>query len=248
MRITIELRRPAQRSVVLTIALLLLVVPGVALASHQFLDVPNSNPFHDDIGAIAEAGITTGFGDGNYHPSDPVTRQAMAAFMHRGFGRVALADGAAVMTASVDVLAGSVSSSFVPVRQVTIEVPGQNTTFNPNQLVFVHGRVTLLADMTSNIAGCACEFAARIKDPFGNLSGIQTQTFFAGATTDLQQFEYYLDVDALFTIPPGSRTFELQVSLNNRDISTSAYSFNLADRSALSAMTFPFGSTGTNDY
>ncbi|MEO6350398.1 MAG: S-layer homology domain-containing protein [Candidatus Limnocylindrales bacterium] len=43
----------------------------------------NSNPFHDDIAWLSDYGITTGFGDGTYRPSDPVTRQAMAAFMHR---------------------------------------------------------------------------------------------------------------------------------------------------------------------
>ena len=101
--ISIELRRPARRSVALLLGALLLLTPAVVLASHQFpSDVPTTHPFHDQISAIAKAGITAGFPDGGYHPSDPVTRQAMAAFMQRGFGRVGLAAGTAPTTASVD--------------------------------------------------------------------------------------------------------------------------------------------------
>ena len=132
MRITIELRRPARRSVALLLGLLLLSAPAVVLASHQFPDVPDEHPFHDEIGAIAEAGITAGFGDGGYHPADPVTRQAMAAFMQRGFGRVGLAIGEASMTSFLNVADGDFSTAAVPVRQLTISVPGANNAFSPS--------------------------------------------------------------------------------------------------------------------
>jgi hypothetical protein len=68
------------------IALLLGAVaafPLGILASHQFLDVPDSNAYHDDIDAIADVGVTTGCGGGNYCPSALVTREQMAAFMNR---------------------------------------------------------------------------------------------------------------------------------------------------------------------
>jgi len=67
-----------------------LVLAGAtgAWASHQFSDVSTTHPFHAQITAIRGAGITTGFDDGTYRPSDPVSRGAMAAFMARGFGRV----------------------------------------------------------------------------------------------------------------------------------------------------------------
>jgi hypothetical protein len=52
-------------------------------ASHQFNDVPDSNQFHDDIEWMADNGIADGFADGGYHPNAAVTRQAMAAFLHR---------------------------------------------------------------------------------------------------------------------------------------------------------------------
>lgn len=68
------------------------IVTGLALsttayASHDFSDVPDSNTFHDDISWLADSGITNGFPDGTYHPTDPVSRQAMAAFMRRLAGQ-----------------------------------------------------------------------------------------------------------------------------------------------------------------
>jgi hypothetical protein len=68
---------------VLALALALAAFPLGALASHDFADVPDSNPFHADISALAASGVTTGCGGGNYCPSAFVTREQMAAFMNR---------------------------------------------------------------------------------------------------------------------------------------------------------------------
>ncbi|HUS20812.1 MAG TPA: S-layer homology domain-containing protein [Aeromicrobium sp.] len=82
-------RSGAVKLIVLSMVLTLAVaVPASVWATHQFLDVADSNPFHDAISAISDAGITTGFSDGGFHPSADVTRQAMAAFLERGLGRV----------------------------------------------------------------------------------------------------------------------------------------------------------------
>jgi hypothetical protein len=54
------------------------------IASHQFSDVPDTNIYHADIDALADAGVTTGCGDGStFCPSAFVTREQMAAFMNR---------------------------------------------------------------------------------------------------------------------------------------------------------------------
>jgi hypothetical protein len=83
-------RQSAIKLVAVSVALTLLIALPISVwANHQFNDVPTSNPFHADISAISDAGITTGFNDGGYHPAADVTRQAMAAFLHRGLGRVA---------------------------------------------------------------------------------------------------------------------------------------------------------------
>jgi hypothetical protein len=81
-------RRALALAVLSTVIAVAVAVPASVWATHQFFDVSNANVFHDDISAIADAGITTGFNDGGFHPTANVTRQAMAAFLGRGLGRI----------------------------------------------------------------------------------------------------------------------------------------------------------------
>ncbi|WP_448610221.1 S8 family serine peptidase [Geodermatophilus sp. URMC 60] len=48
-----------------------------------FADVPAGHRFCTEIAWLATTGVTTGYADGGFHPAAPVTRQAMAAFLHR---------------------------------------------------------------------------------------------------------------------------------------------------------------------
>ncbi len=64
----------------------LMVAPVAAYAIDRFTDVPTSNVFHDDIGWLADAGVTLGCNppdNDQFCPSDNVTREQMAAFMRR---------------------------------------------------------------------------------------------------------------------------------------------------------------------
>jgi hypothetical protein len=54
-----------------------------------FPDVPAEHPFADPIAWGVESGVVTGYTDGLFRPTAPVTRQAFVAFLHR------LSDGAA---------------------------------------------------------------------------------------------------------------------------------------------------------
>jgi len=81
----------------------LIVAPLTAIAMHNFDDVPNSNTFHADIAAIADAGVTLGCNppdNDEYCPDDFVTREQMAAFMNRlgalGPGKTPVANAATV--------------------------------------------------------------------------------------------------------------------------------------------------------
>jgi PKD repeat protein len=49
----------------------------------RFHDVPDNHWARNEIMACAQAGILTGYPDGNYHPELPVTRAQMAAFVSR---------------------------------------------------------------------------------------------------------------------------------------------------------------------
>ncbi len=48
-----------------------------------FVDVPAGHRFCAEISWMVTEGLATGFGDGTYRPSSVVSRQAMAAFLHR---------------------------------------------------------------------------------------------------------------------------------------------------------------------
>jgi hypothetical protein len=79
-------RRLADRRIVLAAVFILGAViasPLTVVAGHLFADVPNDNPFHADIDALADSGVTQGCGGPNYCPRDYVTREQMAAFMNR---------------------------------------------------------------------------------------------------------------------------------------------------------------------
>jgi len=57
-----------------------------APASATFPDVPTGFWAFQYVEALVASGITTGQPDGNYHPTDPVTRAQMAAFLARALG------------------------------------------------------------------------------------------------------------------------------------------------------------------
>jgi hypothetical protein len=79
----------------IVVAAVVLLVPIVANAAvSRFSDVPDSNVFVSDIEWLADAGITKGCnppGNDMFCPSAFVTREQMAAFMHR-FADIAVLD------------------------------------------------------------------------------------------------------------------------------------------------------------
>ena len=60
------------------------VSPAPAVAT--FTDVPVSHPFFRFVQALADAGITSGCGSGNFCPDAPLTRGQMAVFLAIGLG------------------------------------------------------------------------------------------------------------------------------------------------------------------
>jgi hypothetical protein len=48
-----------------------------------FKDVPVPAPFYGEIAWTNYSGVSKGWGDGTYRPLDAITREAMAAFIHR---------------------------------------------------------------------------------------------------------------------------------------------------------------------
>ncbi len=52
----------------------------------EFEDVDDTHPFQREISWMAATGLTAGYADGTFRPAAPVSRQAMAAFLHRHAG------------------------------------------------------------------------------------------------------------------------------------------------------------------
>lgn len=74
----------------------LIAVPVAVYAAHSFDDVPETNTFHSDIAWLADAGITQGCNPPSndlFCPEDEVTREQMAAFMHRFASYLGAEDG-----------------------------------------------------------------------------------------------------------------------------------------------------------
>ena len=60
LHLEINVKRRHIYVLVAAIALIVTILPVSSWAAHQFTDVPNSNIFHDDIGWLADNGITLG--------------------------------------------------------------------------------------------------------------------------------------------------------------------------------------------
>ena len=68
------------------VAAIFLILPAVAFAGQRFDDVDDDNIFAADIGWLADAGVTRGCNppaNTDFCPEGNVTRQQMAAFLHR---------------------------------------------------------------------------------------------------------------------------------------------------------------------
>ena len=97
---------------------LLLSVPAALWALDAFTDVGDGNVFHDDITWLRDSGVTIGCNPPDntlFCPSDEVTREQMAAFLHR------LAENQVVDAASVGGLdAAQLLSGDTPPAGVTV--------------------------------------------------------------------------------------------------------------------------------
>jgi hypothetical protein len=65
-----------------------LTPPACVAGSELFADVPASSPFCRWIEELADRGVVTGCGGGNYCPTSPVSREQMGVFLAVGFSLV----------------------------------------------------------------------------------------------------------------------------------------------------------------
>lgn len=130
-------RRVPRRRIALALGLLLAAVPAIAVAVHDFTDVPTASTFHTNIHNIAQAGITAGCNpptQTKYCPTDSVRRDQMAAFLNRGLGR---------STGTWD--SGTIGGGNAIVLSDTIRTPGAG-------FIVASGQLT-----AASATGCPCE-------------------------------------------------------------------------------------------
>lgn len=230
-----------RRIIFVALVALGLAVPTAAYASHQFNDVADSNPFHDDIDALADAGITAGFGDGGFHPTAAVSRQSMAAFLHRALPRVS--ESNVVLASSVSDTDGAVTIGDV--RLKTPESSATGTQFVELTATVVLDPFTLPTECGTS--GCSLTFSwidvdtvcfpACFPIPFP----VNTLEVFYGSDDGPRT----MTVMAMVPEPMNNDgTYSLQMTVNTPDVSDAYF----VDGIVLRASTAAYGWDGTSTW
>jgi hypothetical protein len=236
MKIQIDVRWPrflrdrprwARLTVVGLLAATVIAVP-VAWASHDFTDVPDASPFHADISAVKGAGITAGKTcvppgtPPTYCPGEPITREAMAAFMRRGAGRLAMDS-----TANAPDITGG---SFAEIEEEDMIVGGVGGT----QLVKVDAWATIDAVAT----GCPCEWQAELRQDTGT-AGVQvSQPTYLEVEGGDGDIDGTIHISYAFRAPSGLHNYSLWARSWN---TVNAYAVTSA---AVIVSTYPFDQNG----
>jgi hypothetical protein len=152
--------------VLAVIVITTLVTATGVFASHQYPDVPDSNPFHSDIDWATDNGLVEGFADGGYHPTAPVSRQAMAAFLHRTYD-----------LASPDKLDRSFHVFVVCAASTRWAVVGSNGTFSRGSAGTTASRLTTGTYVVSfdiNVSNCSWQVTVGQTGSVGATTGWAT--------------------------------------------------------------------------
>lgn len=62
-------------------------------ATPTFTDVPVGHPFYAEVEWMAAMGLTNGYPDGTFRPGATISRQALAAFLYRGYQEMVTFEG-----------------------------------------------------------------------------------------------------------------------------------------------------------
>lgn len=222
---TVELSpRRGVRRVLATLAVAAAIaVPSTTLGIIQvFSDVPPSSSYYTNILNLAYSGVTAGCGGGNYCPTDPVTREQMAAFLNRGLGRVAY-----------QYMSGTLPTTETPAFAtfpIQTGIPGSAIS-GASQFIKADTEVTIqLTDATS----CPCQFRGAM---YVTGSGY-LQKYYADVTLTTVGEKKVLSMTGVRAVTSGAQqTIEVRIFRSTGSGSATAYGQATAE-------VFPFGSTG----
>jgi hypothetical protein len=222
--------------VVLALAVAVAFPAGIVLASHQFSDVATSSSIHDDVEAIANAGVTTGCGDGKYCPNANVTRGQMAQFMNR----LGALDGQAPVV-HADRVDGRHANAIVRVGEMetfaTTAVPVGFAQYGANLAISAPTAGFVLVDSAVTIQNASCTVDCRVSF---RIRHVQSGTYTIQAMVNPESGDFATaSTTGIFPVSSGSNTFQLQMGrLGTGNGSVNGWFGNLT------AMFVPFGSTG----
>jgi hypothetical protein len=162
-----------------------------AFASHQFSDVPDNQPHHENIHALVAAGCATGFDDGTYRPGDPVTRGQTARQIVQCGTRINHDSNAAHNNPT--------DGTTVTVGEASMVAGGSN----PNTgFVRVDGFATFTGDET---ADCPCRITVEVRNVNTNTTA-GTTTNVIGPDEDCVAGLTCGSADTSFVFPAGNTT------------------------------------------
>ena len=188
--------RLAKRLTRVGLVALMLALPVIVSASHQFTDVPTSHTFHTAISRLYGARLTTGCSSTRFCPGANVTRGQMAAFLNRGLGRGAVDVGG---TGLADDWATFDNNVLATVDLLHGGAPGGTG----------HVLVTASASAYTTLAGtCPCELVIWLVDENSGEESISSFQVITNvpAPPDSELTEWYegsAAVTYLFTVESG---------------------------------------------
>jgi hypothetical protein len=161
-----------KKLVLVVIAFLCLLMVERVQAQCTFSDVPESHIFYDEVTAMCELGITTGYSDGTYRPGNNVTRGQMSSFVIRTRDSMKLACVTAMMNNPTDTTADIMITNAKNVTvsdwtEVFNAIYVQENPYNPEDIYW----------------GLQCQ------DDWSNTGCSSTVDELAGVDQDLQQFD-----------------------------------------------------------
>lgn len=237
------LRRPvgprlARRLTRVSLVALMLAMPVLVSAGHQFTDVPTSHTFHTAISRIYGAGLTSGCSLTKFCPSATVTRGQMAAFLARGLGR-----GAGNYGVSEDdwaIFEGGAGLS-------TIDLAHGGTSGGTGH-VLVTASVSAYTDQDGV---CPCELAVQVTNVVSEESSPPMFSIIGGLEkapvdgTNARYYETSINISHLFSVESGVTNRYVLAAFLNPTASPSAANHSAVEWST-SAVYIPFGATGGN--
>lgn len=212
--LTLRIRKTWVRLALVVLLTAAVAAPMGAMAAHRFTDVPDTNPFHDDISWLADAGVTLGCNppaNDQFCPGNAVTRQQMSAFMRR------LATNRVVDAGTLE---GVAATGFVGAGQADSVTPAM-TTAEPGvaqaaslQTVQLGGGVETLLEVTINAPAAGYAVVAGSADVFIQHTSGTMDVGFLGVSDQAAVLEADENKDVILedSAPSGlySETFSMQ--------------------------------------